>query len=82
MNEEVKGGEKSPLRSKTLHFNFWSLVLVHAVWPFLPESFRHQDYAMDALAAWFTIGNAIIRFFTTEAVKLWGHHGDTDKGNV
>lgn len=48
-----------------------SLVLVHAIWPFLPESFRHHDFAMDAVAAWFTIANVVLRFCTKSAISIF-----------
>lgn len=63
---------KSVLKSKTVHFNWISGVLVHAVWPFLPEHFRSQPYAMSALTAWFTVGNIVLRLLTTEGLTLMG----------
>lgn len=70
MGQEEKGG-KSPFTSKTLHFNVWSGILAQAVWPFLPQSFRDHDYAHQALIAWLTVGNIILRFATTEALSLY-----------
>jgi hypothetical protein len=61
---------KSPLRSKTIHFNLWSGVFVHAIWPFLPPHFRQQPYAMAAVTSWFTLGNIGLRLITTEALNL------------
>lgn len=61
---------KPAYKSRTIHFNWLSGVLVHAVWPFLPEHFRHQPYAMSALAAWFTIGNIILRWLTTQPIRV------------
>lgn len=66
------GEAKSPLLSKTVHFNWSSAVLVHAIWPFLPHHFTAQSYALSAVTAWFTVGNVIIRFFTREAISIFG----------
>lgn len=71
---------KSPWKSKTLHFNWSSAVLVHAVWPLLPKSFRDQPYAMSAVVSWFTIGNMVLRFLTTGAVSLWGKNEKEEEG--
>lgn len=67
MDEEQ--GSKSPLESKTVHFNTMSAAIIPALWPFLPESFRHQDYAIAAVSAWYTIGNIVLRFLTSEALS-------------
>jgi hypothetical protein len=69
-------GIKSPLYSKTVHFNTVSSVLIPAIWPFLPEHFRNQEYSIAAVTAWFAIGNIILRFLTKRAVGfvLWGKH--------
>jgi hypothetical protein len=65
--EEAEG--KSFLASKTLHFNTWSVVLIHAVWPMIPKHFRNEPYAMSALSAYFAIVNSALRFVTTEAIS-------------
>lgn len=65
-------GNKTLLSSKTVHFNTWSGLLVSAVWPFIPEHFRHQDYAMQAVTAWFSIGNILLRLVTKGAIILFG----------
>lgn len=63
--------EKSFFESKTAHFNSWSALLVYAIWPFVPEAFRKNDWAIHTLTAWFTIGNLLLRVVTSEAVYLW-----------
>lgn len=67
-------GPKTPLSSKTFHFNWWTglsvTVFVHAIWPFIPESFRAKPYAVSAVSAWLIIGNLFCRAFTTEAL-VW-----------
>lgn len=70
------GSTKSPLSSKTIVFNSMSGMLVSAFWPFLPESFRHHDYAMPAVTAWFSIGNIILRFLTREALSVFGRKNE------
>lgn len=70
MDQLDDGGVKSPLQSKTINFNLVSGVLVPAVWPFLPAQFRQHDYAAPAVAAWFSLGNIVLRFFSSSAVKL------------
>lgn len=62
---------KDPWNSKVLHFNVWSMVLAHALLPFLPASFVSQKYAVSAVASWFTISNVVLRFFTSEAISFW-----------
>lgn len=62
-------GSKSPLESKTVHFNAVSAILVPAVWPFLPHSFRDQDWAIGAVTAWLGIGNIVLRFITKGAIS-------------
>lgn len=71
---------KSPLRSKTIHFN----VISAAIWPFLPENFRRHDYAAPALLAWLTIGNVFLRFLTYEALRLFKARPEkeVDNGNT
>lgn len=58
---------KNPLASKTIHFN----VISAAIWPFLPEHFRKHSYAESALLAWLTIGNIVLRFVTSEALRFF-----------
>lgn len=70
MDESAEEG-KSPLLSKTIHFNWMSGVAIPAIWPFLPEKFRMHDYAIAAVTAWFTIGNVVLRFLTSEALIKW-----------
>lgn len=71
MAEQDSGEVKTPLQSKTFNFNSLSGILVAAVWPFLPEEFRKHDFAAPAVAAWFAIGNIIIRRFTSEAMTFF-----------
>lgn len=71
--------QKSVFRSKTIHFNWLSGVIVHAVWPFLPKHFREQPYAMSAITSWFALGNIALRFVTTEAVSLFHRRDNGDK---
>lgn len=67
----MTGGSKSPLSSKTINFNIVSGILIPAIWPFLPKSFRDQDYAIAAVTAWFSILNVVARLFTYEAVSFF-----------
>lgn len=60
---------KHPLDSKTVQFNTISAAFIPAIWPFLPESFRHHDYAIAAISGWYTIGNVVLRFLTSEAIS-------------
>ena len=64
-------GVKSALASRTLHFNVWTW----AIWPFLPQEFRHQPYAPMVVGAWFSIGNIALRFLTSEAISFWSKNG-------
>lgn len=73
------GGRKTPFTSKTIHFNWISSVMVPAIWPFLPANFRHQDYAINAVSAWFAIGNVVLRFFTSQALRLAKPKGNPDE---
>lgn len=70
-DQDAGADTKSALASKTIHFNWISGLAIPAVWPFLPESFRHQDYATAAITAWFAIGNIVLRFLTSEAIGLF-----------
>jgi len=79
--DQNQGEAKSPLTSKTVHFNLISGILVPAVWPFLPEHFRNSQYAMAAVTSWLTIGNIILRFVTHQALA-WGKHGPTKDGQI
>lgn len=63
------GGRKSPLQSKTVHFNMISAVFVPAIWPFLPSDFRNHDYAISAVTAWFALINILLRSLTKEALS-------------
>jgi hypothetical protein len=74
MSDLERDSSKSPLSSRTIGFNSVSGLLVSAVWPLLPDSFRSHDWAVPALTAWFTIGNIILRFLTTEAVAWRSSH--------
>ena len=67
---EKRVDDKSALFSKTIHFNWLSLVLAHAVWPFMSPHFK-LTFGFTAIASWFTLGNIILRFFTSEAISLW-----------
>lgn len=67
---ETSQGGKSPLLSKTLHFNSFSSLLFYAAWPFLPKNIKEDPNAVNAIVAWFTIGNSIIRFFTDSAITF------------
>lgn len=64
-------GSKSPLSSKTIHFNIASGIIIPAIWPFLPKSFRDHDYSIAAVTAWFSILNVVIRLFTKEALSFF-----------
>lgn len=70
-----QGGAKSPLYSKTIHFNLANL-LVAAFWPLLPEDFRSQDWAFSAVLAWVTLGNLVLRFLTCKALHIRGPFED------
>lgn len=61
---------KSLTSSKTINFNIVSGVVIHAVWPLLPKTFREQPYSMSAVTSWFAIGNIVLRFMTTEALAI------------
>lgn len=65
-------------KSRTIHFNAWSIILLHATWPFLPEHFRQHPWSMSAVSAWFTCGNVILRFLTTEALA-WRKNAEEKK---
>jgi len=65
----VEQESKHPFDSKTLQFNSLSAAIIPAIWPLLPESFRHQDYAITAVTAWMSIGNIVLRFLTKEALS-------------
>lgn len=71
MSLTQSGDGKSPLFSKTLGFNFSNGVLIPAIWPFLPEHFRHHEYAIPCVTAWLTVSNIVLRLMTSEAIKLW-----------
>jgi len=62
---------KGLLKSKTIAFNSISGLLATAVWPFLPESMRHDPDWFPAVVAWFTIANIVLRLLTTKSVKGW-----------
>jgi hypothetical protein len=66
--EQSDEAGKSPLLSKTIHFN----LLAWAVWPFLPAKFKQDPNAPLVVAAWFSIGNIVLRFVTSTAIVFWG----------
>lgn len=61
--------DKNFFESKTVHFNTWSGLAISAAWPFLPEHFRHHEWAVPALTAWLTLANIGLRFVTSGAIK-------------
>ena len=61
--------KKSALASKTIHFNWLNGLIIPAVWPLLPASFRNQDYAIAAITAWISIGNIVLRLITKDKIE-------------
>lgn len=61
---------KTVLSSKTINFNWISGLAIPAIWPFLPEDFRNQSYAVPALTAYFTLGNIVLRFVTNKPITF------------
>jgi hypothetical protein len=61
---------KTIIQSKTIHFNWISAIAIPAVWPWIPASFRNQDYAIPALTAYFTIGNIVLRLLSKDKIQL------------
>lgn len=63
--------QKSAIKSKTIHFNTISMLFVYAVFPFLPKRITSSEYAIQIISSWFTIGNVILRFVTSEAISIF-----------
>lgn len=66
------GDQKSALKSKTIHFNTISMVLVYAAFPFMPKRITSSEYSIQIISSWFTIGNIILRLLTREAISIFG----------
>lgn len=60
--------KKAPMQSRTIRFNAASGLLAVGVLPFLPEGFAHRPGAVEAVAAWFSLGNIALRFITATAL--------------
>jgi hypothetical protein len=65
-------GGKSPLQSKTIHFNASSGLLITAIMPLIPPDIRHSDLFMNSIIAWFSIFNILLRYFTKCKIDFSG----------
>ncbi len=69
MATEDCGESKTPLSSKTLHFNWISSASLGTMWGFLPESVRQKPIAIASVILWLSVGNIILRCVTNSALK-------------
>lgn len=62
------------LASKETSFNVTSALLVNAVIVFLPERLQESPYIINAITAWFALGNIALRYASQEAFEAWRRH--------